>query len=82
VLCYSGYTLAALRGRAARQPIIAEVLAAIDALVDGPYLAAAAARAGSWRGSGNQRVVDLAARRRPAPSRTPTSRSHNNGVVV
>jgi len=82
VLCYSGYTVAALRARAARQPIIGEVLAAIDALVDGPFVAAAAARAGPWRGSGNQRLIDLAAHRRAVPPWTPTPRRHNNGVVV
>ena len=33
-------------------------------LIDGPYIEALADRAGPWAGSGNQRVIDLAATRR------------------
>lgn len=33
-------------------------------LVDGPYVEPLAASAGPWTGSGNQRVIDLAATRR------------------
>jgi anaerobic ribonucleoside-triphosphate reductase activating protein len=83
VLCYSGYTLAALRARSERQPPIAEVLATIDLLIDGPFVASAAAGAGLWVGSRNQHVVDLAAcrRRRAAPVGR-SHRHHNLDVVV
>ncbi|HEV8633656.1 MAG TPA: 4Fe-4S cluster-binding domain-containing protein [Chloroflexota bacterium] len=64
VLCYSGYTLAALRARSTREPAIAEVLDAIDTLIDGPYVVAAAGTAGRWTGSGNQRVLGPTAMRR------------------
>jgi anaerobic ribonucleoside-triphosphate reductase activating protein len=62
---YSGYTLAALRRRAAGRPALAEVLTAVDWLIDGPFDAAQAAGAGAWRGSRNQRFIPLA--RPPAP---------------
>ena len=55
----AGYTLAALRARAMHEPAVGEVLDAIDMLIDGPYVAAAARSAGLWTGSGNQRVVEL-----------------------
>ena len=52
---YSGYTLAALRRRAAARPAVAGVLTAIDWLVDGPFVVALADHAPPWRGSRNQR---------------------------
>ena len=64
ILCYSGYTYEALRRRANRQPAIGAVLDELDALIDGPYVAALAATGGPWTGSGNQRVIDLTATRR------------------
>ncbi len=64
IVCYSGYTYEALLRRSVRQPVIAQVLDAIDMLIDGPYVAALADRAGPWTGSGNQRVIDLMATRR------------------
>jgi anaerobic ribonucleoside-triphosphate reductase activating protein len=64
VLVYSGYTHERLRRLAARKPAIGEVLDQIDMLVDGPYVEARSAEAGAWTGSGNQRVIDLAALRR------------------
>jgi anaerobic ribonucleoside-triphosphate reductase activating protein len=75
LLCYSGYTLAALRARSAREPAIAGVLDAIDLLVDGPYLAAAASTGGRWTGSGNQRV--LAPRHVQSGSRTGPAAGEN-----
>lgn len=59
ILCYSGYTYEALRRRAERQPAIAAVLAEIDILIDGPFVAALANGAGPWTGSANQRVLML-----------------------
>jgi len=64
ILCYSGYTYEALRKRAKREPAISDVLDELDILVDGPYIEALAVGAGAWTGSGNQRVIDLAATRR------------------
>jgi len=39
------------------------VLDAVDILIDGPYIEALSDGAGPWTGSGNQRVIDLAATR-------------------
>jgi anaerobic ribonucleoside-triphosphate reductase activating protein len=39
---------------------IGAVLEVADILIDGPFIAALADRAGPWTGSGNQRVIDLA----------------------
>ena len=61
LLAYSGYTYEHLRRRARRQPAIGAVLDELDILVDGPYVAALAGTGGPWTGSGNQRVIDLAA---------------------
>ncbi len=66
ILCYSGFTYEALRRRARRHPAIGAVLDEIDILIDGPYVAALAASAGPWAGSGNQRVLTLE-RGVPAP---------------
>ena len=63
ILAYSGYTYEGLRRMAEQQPAIGAVLDEIEVLVDGPYVAALAGRAGPWTGSGNQRVIDLAATR-------------------
>jgi anaerobic ribonucleoside-triphosphate reductase activating protein len=59
ILCYSGYTYEALRCRAGRQLAIAAVLAELDVLIDGSYVAALADGAGRWTGSRNQRVLTL-----------------------
>ncbi len=63
LLAYSGYTYEQLRRVAERRPAIGAVLDEIEVLVDGPYFAALADRAGPWTGSGNQRVIDLPATR-------------------
>jgi pyruvate-formate lyase-activating enzyme len=57
ILCYSGYTHRALRRRGERRHTMDAVLAEIDMLVDGPFVAALADDAGPWTGSGNQRVM-------------------------
>lgn len=61
IVCYSGYTYERLRHMAEQQPVIGAVLDEIDVLIDGPYVEALADDAGPWTGSGNQRVMDLAA---------------------
>jgi anaerobic ribonucleoside-triphosphate reductase activating protein len=63
IVCYSGRTYEALLRRARMQPAIWDVLDEIDILIDGPYVEAPASSAGAWTGSGNQRVIDLAATR-------------------
>jgi anaerobic ribonucleoside-triphosphate reductase activating protein len=45
------------------QPAIGAVLGDVGILIDGPFIAALADRGGSWTGSGNQRVIHLAATR-------------------
>lgn len=52
---YSGYTLEELIARS--DAAVRELLAAVDLLVDSPYVAALADDAGEWRGSRNQRLL-------------------------
>ena len=63
IACYSGYTLEALREKAARQPAIGVVLDEIDILIDGAYVESLSDGAGLWTGSSNQRVINLRATR-------------------
>jgi anaerobic ribonucleoside-triphosphate reductase activating protein len=60
---YSGYTYERLTRLRQKLPAIA-VLADVDILIDGPFIAAQADRGGPWTGSGNQRVIQLAETRR------------------
>ena len=64
ILVYSGYTYERLCQMAEHDSAVAAVLDDIDILIDGPYVAALAPDAGSWKGSSNQRVIDMAATRR------------------
>ena len=64
IVCYSGYTLEALREKAAKQPAIGEALDRIDILIDGAYVESLSSSAGLWTGSGNQRVIDMKETRR------------------
>lgn len=64
ILAYSGYTYEQLRRVAHHRPAVAAVLDEIEILIDGPYVQELAGGAGLWTGSGNQRVIDLAATRR------------------
>ncbi len=59
VWCYSGWTFAHLRdeGTAAQKALLAE----LDVLVDGPFLLAERTLSLPWRGSRNQRVIDVQA---------------------
>lgn len=77
LVVYSGYTYDRLLRMADAQPSIAAILAEIDLLIDGPFIAALADQCGPWTGSRNQRRIDLAATRQrgslclwsPSPSR-------------
>ena len=52
---YSGHTLEELV--AGGDAAVGELLAAVDLLLDGPFVAALADDAGEWRGSRNQRLL-------------------------
>lgn len=59
VWAYTGYTLEALRGK--DDKAIDALLAQIDVLVDGPFLLAERSLELKFRGSKNQRIIDMAA---------------------
>ena len=59
---YSGYTFEQLTGGSAPDGA-AELLALCDVLVDGPFLQDQKSYDLKWKGSANQRVIDLAATR-------------------
>lgn len=59
IVCYSGYTLEALRERAIFQPVINSILDEIDILIDGAFVESQSLSAGAWTGSGNQRVIEM-----------------------
>ncbi len=63
ILVYSGYTYERLQRMSLSRPAIARVLADVDTLIDGPFVARLADQGGPWTGSGNQRVIDLEATR-------------------
>lgn len=57
LIVYSGHTFEALRAR--QDAAIEAALAAADVLIDGPFVAAQADANLGYRGSRNQRVIDL-----------------------
>ena len=60
VWCYSGYTLEQLRGESrARCEYTDEMLSMIDVLVDGRYVKALKDISLRFRGSSNQRLIDM-----------------------
>ena len=59
---YSGYLYEDLMA-ARPDPLAPELLACCDVLVDGPFIQALNSYDLSWRGSSNQRIIDLAASR-------------------
>lgn len=61
VICYTGYVLEDLLVMAEAMPEIGRALAFIDVLVDGPYERALDSPWMQYRGSSNQRVIDMAA---------------------
>ena len=60
VMVYSGYTLEQLREMTQRTPEIRTVLEWADTLVDGPFIIEDDDPFVQWRGSRNQRPIDLA----------------------
>ncbi|GAB78534.1 4Fe-4S single cluster domain-containing protein [Austwickia chelonae] len=61
VWCYSGYRVEHLLRRARTEPELGELLHLVDVLVDGPFVLARRSLSLPWRGSTNQRLVDLPA---------------------
>jgi anaerobic ribonucleoside-triphosphate reductase activating protein len=61
IVCYSGYTLEALRKKAVLQPAVNSILSEIDILIDGAFVESQSSSAGAWTGSGNQRVIEMRA---------------------
>lgn len=60
VWCFSGFTLEELLGRSrARCEATDDLLGLIDVLVDGPYVEALRNLSLQFRGSSNQRIIDL-----------------------
>ena len=59
VWTWSGWTYEQLREKAEREPEVAELLRQTDVLVDGPYIEAQRDLDLEWRGSANQRVLEL-----------------------
>jgi anaerobic ribonucleoside-triphosphate reductase activating protein len=62
IWCYTGYTYEELLARAV--PAELELLNACDVLIDGPFLQSERSLELHWRGSKNQRIIDLNATRR------------------
>jgi anaerobic ribonucleoside-triphosphate reductase activating protein len=65
IIVYTGFTYEALLDKANQEPVnwpyYHEILMMIDTLVDGPYIAALDHDKMQWRGSSNQRPIDMPA---------------------
>ena len=63
VWCYTGFTLEEIMGKRANSraftPISSEMLSLIDVLVDGPYIEDKKDISLVFRGSSNQRIIDV-----------------------
>ena len=62
VVVFSGYTCEHLHKLSVKQPAVAGLLALTDLLIDGPYIEEQRDLELLYRGSGNQRILDKAAR--------------------
>ena len=58
---WSGHRFEVLLRRAQTEPDLARLLGEVDVLVDGPFLLARRTLALTWRGSDNQRLIDVPA---------------------
>lgn len=56
---YTGFLYEDLVERAASEPAVAALLDAADVLVDGPFVEGRKSYALQWRGSDNQRLIDM-----------------------
>ena len=61
IACYTGYVFEALLKKAEEEPGVRRLLERIDILVDGPFVQARRDRLLLFRGSGNQRILDVPA---------------------
>ena len=59
VFAYSGYTLEQLLEKGKREPAVRRLLGLVDTLVDGPLIEAERDLELQFRGSRNQRIIDL-----------------------
>ena len=59
VWMFTGYTFEELATLSGSDPAISKLLGLVDVLVDGPYLSTERTLQLKWRGSKNQRVVDV-----------------------
>lgn len=59
VWAYSGYTFEELLDKAERQPEVMDLLKLTDVLVDGRFVLAQRSLSLKWRGSANQRILDV-----------------------
>ena len=59
VWAYSGYTFEELLAKTEKQPEIMELLKLTDVLVDGRFILAQRSLSLKWRGSANQRIIDV-----------------------
>jgi len=59
VWVYSGYTFEELSVRAQSEQAVGELMKLADVLVDGPFVLSQRTLSLNWRGSRNQRVVDM-----------------------
>ncbi len=60
IWCYSGYTLEQLRGESrARCEVTDEMLSCLDVLVDGPFVEELKDISLRFKGSSNQRIIDM-----------------------
>lgn len=64
LMCYTGYTYEQLLERAKTETAVADLLAVTDILVDGPFLMQQRDLNLLFRGSSNQRLIDLGAMRK------------------
>lgn len=61
VVAYSGYHFEELLERGKSEPVVAQLLGEIDMLVDGPYMETRRDISLAFRGSCNQRLIDVPA---------------------
>lgn len=59
IWAFTGYLLEDLERMAKSDPCVASLLGCIDVLVDGPFIESLRSLELDWRGSSNQRVIDL-----------------------